>query len=521
MKRLLGLILSLWMMVGIPAAFAWNDSTGTRSKNESTSTDAASSVLYGKYGTSIVPLQVDADGKVVTSGGAGGVSSPFTMDVINGGTAANNDITIQGTTDSTRTTSYVNLQPNGGNVGIGKITNPTTTLEIEYDENTTEGINPRGFLVSSFDATEHSVHLTTRKAHGTRLLPTSLVAGDYLGAFISGGYNGIDWDYGSYIAFLTQSVSANKISSYLALSTMDAGVGRENFFINSTGRVCIGFTKNFDNILNIVSPSGVNSSIKLRTGTSSSGATSGLDIISEETTNMSYIIQRENADLVFRTNNIDRAYIKASGNVDIGGTAAPAKLSLTLNSANTATIQEMQRITTTSTGTVAANFGASLDTYLEDASGNVAQQASSIATIWTVPTHTGESSAVTVSVVMGGGAIAEVARFSGGGLVVPGKISSTANTVTVANAATTFAIVNDVVTVTGDGAGNTVATITGGVSGQTLKLIFADDKVTITDTDAATANTVNLSAAFTSSANDVMTLVNNGTKWFEVSRSVN
>lgn len=41
---------------------------------------------------------------------------------LNGGTAANDDITIQGTSNATRTTSYVLLQPNGGNVGIGTST---------------------------------------------------------------------------------------------------------------------------------------------------------------------------------------------------------------------------------------------------------------------------------------------------------------------------------------------------------------------------------------------------------------
>lgn len=54
-----------------------------------------------------------------------------------------------------------------------------------------------------------------------------------------------------------------------------------------------------------------------------------------------------------------------------------------------------------------------------------------------------------------------------------------------------------------------------------LTLYFVDGLVTLTDTDAATANTVNLSAAFTSSANDTLTLVFIGTKWFEKSRSVN
>gem|GEM_PF-6382751 len=51
---------------------------------------------------------------------------------IYGGTAANDGITIEGTSDSTRTTSYVILQPNGGNVGIGT-NNPSQELELNGD----------------------------------------------------------------------------------------------------------------------------------------------------------------------------------------------------------------------------------------------------------------------------------------------------------------------------------------------------------------------------------------------------
>lgn len=87
--------------------------------------------------------------------------------------------------------------------------------------------------------------------------------------------------------------------------------------------------------------------------------------------------------------------------------------------------------------------------------------------------------------------------------------------------ATTFAAVGEAMAITGDALGNTVDTITGGVTGQILILKFIDALVTVTDTAAATANTVNLSAAFTSSANDVLTLFHDGTKWLELSRSVN
>ena len=102
-----------------------------------------------------------------------------------------------------------------------------------------------------------------------------------------------------------------------------------------------------------------------------------------------------------------------------------------------------------------------------------------------------------------------------------GIIGRTNQATTLAAAATTLAVTKDFVTLTGDGGGNTLATITGGATGQILTILFVDALVTITDDATGNAGTVNLSAAFTSSANDVVTLLSNGTSWFETSRSVN
>jgi hypothetical protein len=88
-------------------------------------------------------------------------------------------------------------------------------------------------------------------------------------------------------------------------------------------------------------------------------------------------------------------------------------------------------------------------------------------------------------------------------------------------AATTFAATGTFMVITGDAGANTVATITGGSKGMLLTLLFVDALVTITDNKGTTADQVDLSAAFTSTADDTIQLVHNGTNWFEVSRSVN
>jgi len=92
---------------------------------------------------------------------------------------------------------------------------------------------------------------------------------------------------------------------------------------------------------------------------------------------------------------------------------------------------------------------------------------------------------------------------------------------TLGAAATTFAVDGDFMIITGDGGGNTIATITGGYPGQELTLLFVDALVTITDTAAHTADTVDLSAAFTSADDTILKLVYDGTSWYETSRSVN
>jgi hypothetical protein len=93
-------------------------------------------------------------------------------------------------------------------------------------------------------------------------------------------------------------------------------------------------------------------------------------------------------------------------------------------------------------------------------------------------------------------------------------------TLTIQSGATSFNILSNYMVLTG-AAAVTIATIIGGYEGQKIILQFTDSNVTITDDSSGNLNTVNLSAAFTSTSNDILTLIYDGVSWREVSRSVN
>lgn len=70
--------------------------------------------------------------------------------VLNGGTAANEDLTLRGTSHATKTTSYVLLQDTGGNVGIGT-TAPDSVLHILGTNAQTGGLTFESSAGSSAD----------------------------------------------------------------------------------------------------------------------------------------------------------------------------------------------------------------------------------------------------------------------------------------------------------------------------------------------------------------------------------
>ncbi len=93
--------------------------------------------------------------------------------------------------------------------------------------------------------------------------------------------------------------------------------------------------------------------------------------------------------------------------------------------------------------------------------------------------------------------------------------------VVLAVAASTLAQTAKAMTITGDAGGNSIAAITGGIPGEQLTLIFVDGNVALVDDASHSADTINLSGAFLSVLDAVITLLFDGTSWHEVSRSSN
>ena len=122
-------------------------------------TNQASLTLFNTTATTLNFAQAAT---AINMGAASGVLTLGSNSTINGGSAANDDLTLQGTSNGTRTTSYVLLQPTAGNVGIGTTT-PNAMLDIEGTSanagqvligtgSTTSG-NIRFQVTSSFNST--------------------------------------------------------------------------------------------------------------------------------------------------------------------------------------------------------------------------------------------------------------------------------------------------------------------------------------------------------------------------------
>lgn len=109
------------------------------------------------------------------------------IDTVAGGTAANDDLTLQGTTNATRTTSYVHIQPTAGLVQIG----PGTGTDRVHVFHSVDG----GITVEHDDVGNESPWYSVKKGSNRQFwamagAASSFLAGSALGDMVFRGMNG-------------------------------------------------------------------------------------------------------------------------------------------------------------------------------------------------------------------------------------------------------------------------------------------------------------------------------------------
>jgi hypothetical protein len=171
--------------IGTPSAGVLTNATGL----------PAASVLAGSLGT-----------------GAYVMDTSLTVPLINGSSAANGDITINGTSSGTKTTSYVILQDTGGNVGIGT-TSPTGRLEIVPESGST--VYP---LKVTTAANQNIVGQFSANSCWSNLFRFQTNGGNY-------------WDFGT-----------NRVLTDNSFSIYSSTAGTDVLHITTSGNVGIGTT---------------------------------------------------------------------------------------------------------------------------------------------------------------------------------------------------------------------------------------------------------------------------------------
>lgn len=213
-----------------------------------------------------------------------------------GGTAANESVTIQGTNSATKTTSYVNLQPSGGLVGIG-IAAPLVPLHVLGATGTTYGDAIAKFGVTSTRGL--FLGYNTAGSYGYIGAANEGTSNDPLGININGGNVGI--------GIVPDATNKLRVSGKIK-----AGAG--------TGSPAVG------NSLGVTEAGNTFFSIYNSTGATEFYALAGTN--GDITANSVVLATQTNSDMWFRTNTATRAVIKNTGYIGFGIFGPTAQLQL-------------------------------------------------------------------------------------------------------------------------------------------------------------------------------------------------
>ena len=155
-----------------------------------------------------------------------------TIPQIDGSTAANGDLTLQGTTNATRTTSYVNLQPNGGFVGVGTIA-PVAPLGVVALSAT--ALTTLTGLISDFTSNTSSyaqVNIRNTNTAGSGDFVITAVNGSDTLNYLNLGANNSAYSNGAWT--INGAGDAYLYSNNNNLSIGTAGAKYLSFFTNGT-----------------------------------------------------------------------------------------------------------------------------------------------------------------------------------------------------------------------------------------------------------------------------------------------
>jgi len=201
-----------------------------------------------------------------------------------------------------------------GNVGIGT-TSPSAPLDIEHGT-VGEGIN-----VSLFSTTQSNGPVL-RLAHSlsnTVGTQAAVTVNDVLGKILFAGSDGSSfYDGAAIIADASQTFSGTAGGTRLEFHTTDSGTQTldQRMVIDQDGSVGIG-TSSPDR--NLVVNSGASSGyIQLVNTASGTAASNGFELKLDSAGAIVDLINRENGDMRFFTNNQQRMTIDSSGNIGIG-----------------------------------------------------------------------------------------------------------------------------------------------------------------------------------------------------------
>jgi hypothetical protein len=393
------------------------------------SNDGAGNLSWGTAGTTInssdgfIPYRSSAT--VFSNSPISRVdASTVQVSALNGGSAANDDITIQGTSNATRTSSYTLLEPNGGKVGIGTLT-PALPLQVVGDIQL-------GSAGTGSGATPGVLKFNAGGGTGDVGGYADFYGGGQLQARIrkAGG----NFSSNSFVLNFLQSdnTTYKDVFSFFAAGTFQGGSsngvtnGQMVFYNTSAGAEVANIT-----VGNMGTGAGSNSSIRFD---SYLVGTYRAKIVGEVPTgsNVAGALNFYTNDGTTLTGN--RLFIKSTGEVGIG-TASPGSQFHTLtNNATTNAVDVVSIIGHDSTGTAAAGFGAATKYQLESST-TAAQDAAQVAALWTTATHASRTAELTFSTVSNAGSLTERVRVKADGLGFAGvtftNLSTTANTLTV------------------------------------------------------------------------------------------